>query len=168
MAYTRTELDEHMFDAEFTVFVPGEEPDEWIAVPQGRLYFLVIIECETEAVLAADVAFGEAFDMNDVNGLVHDAILPPPRPSSFRLDDPEWALAEDAYFPAELPEFRRCTWQVLAMDRALQHRAGDTRDAIERVTGCQIDFDTPDEALSCADCAGTSRVRMPAMSTPTR
>ncbi len=148
MAYTRTELDEHMFDAEFTVFVPGEAPDEWIAVPQGRLYFLVIIECETEAVLAADVAFGEAFDMNDVKALVHDAILPPPRPSSFRLDDPEWALAEDACFPAELPEFRRCTWQVLAMDRALQHRAGDTREAIERVTGCQLDFDKPDEALS--------------------
>lgn len=148
MAYTRTELDEHMFDAEFTVFVPGETPDEWIAVPQGRLYFLVIVECESQAVLAADVAFGDAFDRNDVKALVHDAILPPPRPDNFRLDDDDWALAEDACFPAELPEFQRCTWQVLAMDRALQHRAGDARDAIQKVTGCQVDFDTPDEALS--------------------
>lgn len=34
------------------------------------------------------------------------------------------------------------------MDRALQHRAGDVRGAIKDVTGCQIDFDQPAEALS--------------------
>lgn len=148
IAYARTELDEHKYDAEFTVFVPGDGEGQWIAVPQGRIYCLVHIECESGAILAADVAFGDAFDMNDVKALIHDSIIPPSAPVDFRIDDPEWALAEGACFPAELPEFKRCTWQVLALDRALAHRAGDTRDAIERVSGCQIDFDTPAEALS--------------------
>jgi len=148
MAYARVEGDEHKFDAEFTIFVPGETPDHWVAVPQGRIYVIAFVECETGAVLSADIAVNRDFTTEDVMACVHDAVVPPPPPKSLRIEDPEWQLAEGAAFLGEVAEFKGNTWQVWAVDRALQHRAQQFRQAVRTVIGGELDFDTPDAPLA--------------------
>lgn len=142
MAYSRVELDEHEMDAMWTYLIQDHE-GKWIAAPAGRMWVVVLIDTETTAVLSGTVCFGPSFRKADVLQTVYSALVAPPRPSRFRLDDPEWYLPPEAKFPAELPEFARCTWQQMALDQAASHRSPEVKSAIEEVTGCIASYDMP-------------------------
>lgn len=65
-------------------------------MPQGRIYFLVHTECESDAILAADIAMGGAFTGDDLKSLIDDSVPSPPKPTNFRIDSEEWQHAEGA------------------------------------------------------------------------
>jgi hypothetical protein len=142
MAYSRVELDEHEMDAMWTYLIQDDE-GKWIAAPAGRMWVVVLLDTETTAALAGTVCFGPSFRKEDVLQTVYSALVAPPRPTRFRLDDPEWYLPPEAVFPSELPEFARCTWQQIALDLAASHRSPEVKAAIEDVTGCIASYDMP-------------------------
>jgi hypothetical protein len=136
LAFERTELDEHLEDAHWSIVTPIDG-NQFVHVASNRLHALVLRDCGSRVALSSGISFKDRYGVPEVLKLVYDALFPPPR-KNLMIQNEHFAYDEDACFPGERADFAKLTWQVLAMDADRAHFSNQMLETLGHDVACHV------------------------------
>ncbi|MGY4829133.1 hypothetical protein ACVNIS_11190 [Sphaerotilaceae bacterium SBD11-9] len=138
--YKVWQLDEVTIDLALRHEIPNGRGD-WDDLDLARTGGILCIESGVSAVLSWRLVLAAQATVEDVLGVIWDAINGPPKPAS---EVPNLDYLEGAGFPANvIPTLRFAIPQVFELDNALSHLAGPLQEALAGTCGVVVRMGRP-------------------------
>lgn len=135
--YERVELDAHTEDTHLSIEIPTAE-GLYVPVPMERLSLIAVIDCASRACLGYEIGFGRAYNSDDVDTALTNAIVPW-KPRSLTI--PDLAYPPGSGLPSgTIPDCAWRLWNLISLDNARTHFSLNTIDQLTKTTRCAVNF----------------------------